>query len=122
MILTSQLVDSFRKEDNITTIIDSRPTNQREETMSEEKYREILKQFHEQLQDTEPLDEETREMLTHIENDIQQILKQKVKNPSTVHRSLNDQLDEAVGSIENSYPDLAETMRRIMTTLANMGI
>jgi len=90
--------------------------------MSNEKFRRTLERLHRELQDAESLDEETRQLLTHVDSDIQQILKDEVSKTTTAHRSLNDRLKEAVGAMESTNPDLTETMRQIITTLTNMGI
>jgi len=90
--------------------------------MGNKKFRQTLEELHQRLQEADSLDEDTRQLLTHVDADIQQILEKDVNQPTETHRSLNTQLDEAVGAIESEYPNLADTMRQIMTALANMGI
>jgi len=90
--------------------------------MGNNKFRETLERLHGQLENAEPLDDETRQLLSHVDSDIQELLEPDVSEPTGTHRSLNSQLDKAIGNIESEYPELANTMRQIMTTLANMGI
>ncbi len=90
--------------------------------MGNKQFRQTLEELHQRLLEADSLDEETRQLLEHVDSDIQQILKKDVDQPTDTHRSLNSQLDEAVGAIESEYPNLADAMRQIMNTLANMGI
>lgn len=90
--------------------------------MSNEKFRQTLERLHRQLQNTEHLDDETRQLLSNVDSDIEQILEESAGKSTPAHLSLNDRLKEAVGSVESTNPELTETMRQIITTLTNMGI
>ncbi len=76
---------------------------------------QTLTQLHAELEQTQVLDDESRQLLAHLQSDIQAALKE----PSpTTHKSLHDRLSAAVVHFEDSYPDLTLTLKQVLDNLA----
>ncbi len=90
--------------------------------MEQKRFREILEHLHSKLHDTTSVDKETEQLLEELESDIQHILYESEGDKAGAHHSLNDRLNQAVGRLETTHPDLTKTMRQVINTLSNMGI
>jgi hypothetical protein len=76
-----------------------------------------LTELHAHLEQTRVLDDESRQLLGHLQRDIQAMLKEP--SPST-HQSLRDRLGAAVTHFEDSHPDLALTLKQVLDNLAQI--
>ena len=89
-----------------------------------EKYQlhETLQQLHEELEETPKVDDNVRELLRSVMQDIQRLLDEE-GGPSTLHhRSLIGRLEEATTHFEASYPNLTAAAGRVIEALSSMGI
>ncbi len=85
--------------------------------MSKSPLAESLERLHAQLEQTEALDDESRQLLEHLEGDIRNIL----KKPSAASRaSLRGRLEVALAQFEDANPQLALTMQELIDHLANI--
>ena len=66
------------------------------------------------------MDEEARQMLVHLQQDIQRCLVQS--SDAEVHRSLTGRLTQAIKQFEVSHPDLTWSMGQLVDLLARLGI
>ena len=80
---------------------------------------EQLNTLREQLDQNPPLNEEQREHLKHL---IQQIEAEIALEKATNDSSLADNVNLAVERFEVEHPSLAVTLRNIVQTLGSMGI
>ena len=76
-----------------------------------------LAELHAELEQTQMVDEDSRQLLAHLQHDIQAALEEP--NPAT-RQSLRDRLDAAVARFENSHPDLTLTLKQILDNLAQI--
>jgi len=78
---------------------------------------QTLKQLHAQLENTPVVDDESRQLLRHLKDDIQAVLKE----PTPAARaSLRDRLDAAAAHFEDSHSDLTLTLKQVLDHLAQV--
>lgn len=77
----------------------------------------LLEKVHAELQSVDRVDEEEREMLLSLEQDIQDLLDRAGKTPSILER-----MQRAVERFEVKYPTLTQMLSEISTILNNAGI
>ncbi len=85
--------------------------------MEKQHLREQLAELHAALQRADSLDEESRESLRQVMDDIRVALERGHKPESLVER-----LREAVDRFEGTHPALTEAAGRVIDALANLGI
>ena len=76
-----------------------------------------LQQLHFELEQTQTLDDESRQLLEHLQRDIQAVLKES--NAAT-RNSLGDRLNEVVTHFEDSHPGLTLTLKQVLDNLAQI--
>ena len=86
--------------------------------MTDQKLRDLLQQLHDELEQTQSVDEKGREMLSHINADIQQFLDPAQENPET----LLDRLQSAVDHFEVDHPAITAALSQVLNTLSNAGV
>lgn len=86
--------------------------------MTDQKLRDLLQQLHDELEQTQSVDEKGREMLSHINVDIQQFLDPAQENPET----LLDRLQSAVDHFEVDHPAITAALSQVLNTLSNAGV
>ncbi len=84
--------------------------------------RETLEELHQELESTEQVDPEARELLEEVLSDIREVL-QRADHPSgEEHGSLVDRLADATQRFEEDFPSLTAAVNRVATALSNLGI
>ncbi len=83
--------------------------------------RDQLKALHQQLHESESLDEESRELLVTLLDDINRLLERKHPPPAE-EDSLGDRLEGAAVRFESEHPALATAVRSVVDALAKAGI
>ena len=78
-----------------------------------------LSELHAELERTQSVDPESRELLEHVRRDIETVLE---RSDEPGRRSLRGRLEAAIEHFETSHPVLTATMGRVMDQLANLGI
>jgi len=86
--------------------------------MTDQKLRELLQQLHDELERTKSVDEKGREMLSHLNADIQQFLDPAQDNPTTLLGRLQDAIDH----FEVEHPAVTAALSQMLNTLSNAGI
>jgi len=86
--------------------------------MTDQKLRELLQQLHDELERTKSVDEKGREMLNHLNADIQQFLDPALENPSTLLGRLQDAIDH----FEVEHPAVTAALSQMLNALSNAGI
>ena len=86
--------------------------------MSDQKLRELLEQLHEELARTESVDAKGREMLSHLNADIQQFLDPTRENPE----SFLERLQSAIDHFEVEHPAITTALSHMLNALSNAGI
>jgi hypothetical protein len=86
--------------------------------MTDRKLRELLEQLHEELAHTESIDEKGRELLGHLNADIQKFLDPTQENPKT----LLDRLQKTIDHFEVEHPAITAALSQMLSALSNAGI
>ncbi|HKI53678.1 MAG TPA: DUF4404 family protein [Anaerolineales bacterium] len=86
--------------------------------MPDQKLPKLLRQLHDELERTESVDENGREMLSHLNDDIQQFLDPAQENPE----SLLDRLQNAIDHFGVDHPAITAALSQILNSLSNAGI
>jgi hypothetical protein len=89
--------------------------------MNNQELRDQLEHLHAELQQASALDQQQRETLEMRANDIEQLLKLEEIKPHH-YRSLSERLSEDVAQLEASHPQVTLLMRRVIDSLAFLGI
>ena len=89
--------------------------------MNNEQLRAQLEQLHAELQQADAIDPQQREMLQTRANDIEQLLKREEIKPHH-YTGLGERLSEDVAQLEASHPQITLLMRRVIDSLAYLGI
>ncbi len=85
--------------------------------------RERLEKLHEELESTDSVENDARELLGSLLADIQSLL-DRSSDAESAHTpdSLSKRLEAATREWETSHPTLSAAVGRVMDTLSNMGI
>jgi len=85
--------------------------------------RERLQKLHEELENTDSVDVDARELLGELLADIRSLL-DRSSDEDAAHTpdSLSERLEAATREWETSHPTLSAAVGRVMDTLSNMGI
>jgi conjugal transfer/entry exclusion protein len=84
--------------------------------------RDTLEKLHQELEQTENLDDESRQGLQHLMADIQAALDRKEPSSAEEDESFGDQLTEAIQQYEISHPSLTATLQHALDILSGAGI
>ena len=78
---------------------------------------QTLEQLHAQLESTPVVDDESRELLQHLKDDIQTVLN---KPTAAAHASLRTRLDAAAAHFEDSHSALTLAVKQVIDQLAEV--
>ena len=85
--------------------------------------RELLERLHNELENTESIDESGNEMLHHLAEDIRKRLERSgTKRPKDADDSILERLQDTIDHFEETHPSLTLTLSEMMTILSNAGI
>ena len=85
--------------------------------MDNPELRATLEQLHGQLEQMQVVDEESRQLLQHLKNDIQAVLKEP---NASAQASLRMRLDAAMDQFEDTHSDLTLTIKQLLDHLAQV--
>ena len=88
--------------------------------MDQQQLREKLAELHDELERTDSVDENTRQVLADLSKDIQDLLDQPHEDID--RRSLNARLRTDLAKFESAHPKLTVAMERAIDTLVQMGV
>ncbi len=90
--------------------------------MPSDQLRAELAQLHSLLQDTQEIDDSTRQSLTQLAEDIQRVLQAPSDRTDQGHTDLRHRIDDVVLDFEAKHPQLTQILSRVTDLLSNMGI
>ncbi|OGO32097.1 MAG: hypothetical protein A2Z16_01400 [Chloroflexi bacterium RBG_16_54_18] len=90
--------------------------------MDDSELRVTLEKLHRELEQTDNLDDDSRQRLQHLMGDIRTALDREGPPPAEHYQSLGDQLNEAIQRYEISHPSLTAAMRHALDILSGAGI
>ena len=86
--------------------------------MPDKKLGELLEQLHAELEQTRSMNEEEREMLVHLDEDIRRFIDPQEDDDETIFERIQDAIDH----FEVEHPVITTALSRILNTLSNAGI
>jgi hypothetical protein len=86
--------------------------------MPDKKLDELLEQLHHELQQTQSVDKEGREMLVHLNEDIRRFIDPTEEDDETIFERIQDAIDH----FEVEHPVITAALSQILNTLSNAGI
>lgn len=90
--------------------------------MDDKELRKLLLQLHDEIKNTQSVDEKGSELLRDLDGDIQDLLVRSEENPAQSHPSLVQRLEGALDHFEVTHPSLTTLISNLLDTLSNAGI
>jgi hypothetical protein len=84
--------------------------------------RELLQQLHDEIHNTQSLDEKGRELLQDLDGDIRALLERSEEPSGDEHPSLIQNLEITLRHFEVTHPELTVLVSKMLDTLSNAGI
>jgi hypothetical protein len=84
--------------------------------------RELLQQLHDEINNTQSIDEKGRELLRDLDGDIRELLGRSGETQMEVHPTILQRLDDAIGHFEVTHPELTSLISKLLASLSNAGI
>jgi CII-binding regulator of phage lambda lysogenization HflD len=90
--------------------------------MNDDELRQLLEELHEQIENTDSVDEKGRELLDHLSMDIRRLLDRTGHEaPRATSREVS-RLEESIRHFEVTHPTLTATLSQLLNILNNAGI
>ncbi len=83
---------------------------------------ETLAKVHRELAGAESIDDETRQRLTKLTNDIRQLLEKDMAESADETEPLSEQVHDLVLQFETEHPQLTTALNQVAAALSNLGI
>lgn len=90
--------------------------------MNKEKFSEKLKTLHNELKDTEYVDDNERDLLDAVKDDIKKLIGRLDDEDPRGSGRLVERLKEAIFNFEDSHPSLSSSLKQIVDALSSIGI
>lgn len=88
--------------------------------MPRQQLNDMLQRLHRELEHADSVSGPQRELLREITDDIDRLLGEA--EPGDEAHGLGERVTEAVGRFEQSHPNIAFALRRVVDALGRMGI
>ena len=88
--------------------------------MEKQRLQELLVQLHEELEQTETVDERTGEVLADLKKDISRLVHEDTVMEEE-QEGLAERLGDAVDHFEEDHPKLSMVIQHVLDSLARMG-
>ena len=88
----------------------------------QEKFSKTIEKLHSELKQTKAVDEKSRQLLTGLKDDIEQLLNQGKDATPKQNEDLIEKLKNTAEHFEVSHPELTSTINNVITVLVNLGI
>ena len=90
--------------------------------MDHEKLRQTLEELHNEIENTDTVDGESRQMLEHLTTDIRGLLDRSGEASHGEYQSLSEMLSHAITHFEVTHPKLTSNMGQVLNILSGSGI
>ena len=84
--------------------------------------RELLERLHDEINNTQAVDDKGRELLRDLDGDIRALLERTEKNQASLHPSVIENLESTVRHFEVTHPELTVLVSKLLAILSNAGI
>lgn len=90
--------------------------------MDNSNLRDTLEKLHQELEQTDNLDDESRRQLEHLMGDIRTTLEREEPSSAEEDDSFIEQLSDAIQQYEVSHPSLTSALQHALDILSGAGI
>ena len=90
--------------------------------MDDQKLRKLLEKVHAEIENTQSMDANGRELLRDLETDIRGLLARSQGKQKQSELPIVERLDNTIKYFEVTHPDLTARLSELMTILNNAGI
>jgi hypothetical protein len=90
--------------------------------MDNQELRKLIEQLQAEIQSTHTVDKKGKELLLHLESEINELLGRTDGIVTPVHPSTLQRLEESLDHFEISHPELTTLLARLLESLSNVGI
>jgi len=90
--------------------------------MDNKQSRKLLQELHDEINNTETVDEKGSELLRDLEGDIRALLERSEEHSMQVNPSVVQRLESAVNHFEVTHPNLTMLISKLLASLSNAGI
>jgi hypothetical protein len=90
--------------------------------MDDQELRNLLEQLHTQIEHTENVDAKGLQLLKDLNNDINELLARSENEITNPHPTITHSLEDSIDHLEVAYPELTQTLIKLLAILSNAGI
>jgi hypothetical protein len=90
--------------------------------MDDPELHEAVGKLHQELEQADNLDEESRQQLQHLMGDIRTALDRQPPAPEEEDESLFEQINESIQQYEVTHPDLTAALQHALDILSGAGL
>jgi Domain of unknown function (DUF4404) len=90
--------------------------------MDDKELRNLLEQLHTEIEHTENVDEQGRELLRNLGTDIDELLARTEDDLVQPHPTITQRLEDSIDHLEVANPDLTQTLTKLLAILSSAGI
>jgi hypothetical protein len=90
--------------------------------MDNKQSRQLLQQLHDEINNTQTIDEKGSELLRDLDEDIRALLERSDEESLQVHPSIVHRLESAISHFEVTHPDLTDLISKVTNSLSNAGV
>jgi hypothetical protein len=90
--------------------------------MEEQELRKLLEQLHNEIEQTQSVDEKGRDLLQDLGSDIRELLARSGQDNLEARPSVLKRMEDSVSYLEVTHPTLTNTLSKILESLSNAGI
>lgn len=90
--------------------------------MTHERLHELLGQVHQELERADSIDDESRELMFEVSDDIRYLLESGKDRDEAEREGMSDRLDSLLLAFGSRHPRIASMIEEVIDTLAKMGI
>ena len=83
---------------------------------------ELLQQLHDEISNTQSIDEKGKELLRDLDGDIHALLERSDEHSTQEHPSIIQNLESTLSHFEATHPELTTLVSKLLDTLSNAGI
>ena len=82
----------------------------------------LLRQVHDEIHNTQSVDEKESELLLDLEGDIRTLLNRPGNQPIQMQASMVQRLEKAINRFEVTYPELTTLISNLLDSFSSAGL
>ncbi len=90
--------------------------------MSDQELRKLLEQLHSEIENADAIEDKDQELLRDLRMDIGKLLERSEGARGRLRPSIASRLEDTIGSLEISYPEITSILSRILDILGGAGV